>query len=311
MTEIHRKNMCASVRTRLLNIARRTDRTFQEVIIRYVVERFITRLSASPYRNKFILKGAMLFFVWKLDNKRTTMDLDLLGIGKSDPEQISDIFKQVCEISTEDDGLFFDKNSIAIVPIRENANYEGVRAVIQVYLGTMPIRLQVDIGSGDAVVPSPLLLEFPALLDKHGPFIRTYSPETMIAEKFNIIVQLGMANSRMKDYFDIWTLSRTLSFNGAQLRAAIESTFARRQSAIPASVPVGLSDEFSQNELKYSQWQGFVKKRQQMEILPGLREIVAEARAFLLPVSESISGAISTPALWTPGTGWQSGTANT
>lgn len=305
MTENSRKNMSESVRARLLNIARSTDRNFQELAMRYAVERFLVRLASSAHKDRFILKGAMLYIAWKLDNKRTTMDLDLLGIGSPAPERLADVFRQICEVRTEDDGLFFDKDSITVASIREEAVYDGVRVVIQVALGVMAIRLQVDVGFGDAIVPAAQPSEFPALLGKRGPVIRAYSPETVIAEKFNAIVLLGMANSRMKDYFDIWMLSQNFTVEGAVLREAILNTFARRQTALPDSVPTGLSEEFSGNESKLSQWQGFVKRQRRRETAPSLREAVTVAREFLMPIVASVSGTVPVPILWSPPGGWR------
>lgn len=211
------KNMSASVRARLLNISRSTGRNFQELVIRYVVERFLSRLAESEHRNRFILKGAMLYIPWKLEDKRTTMDLDLLGFGSPDVENLSRIFRQICDVESADDGLVFDTESVTATPIREESVYDGVRVIVRVALGVMPIRLQVDVGFGDRIVPEPQLSEFPALLAEHGPIIRLYSPETVIAEKFNAMVLLGMANSRMKDYFDIWMLSRNFTIEGGSV----------------------------------------------------------------------------------------------
>lgn len=307
MTEPTRKNMSASVRARLLNLARSTNRDFQELTTRYAVERFLVRLALSKHKDRFILKGAMLYIAWKLDDKRTTMDLDLLGIGSPDPERLADVFRQICEVHTEDDGLLFEKDSVTAAPIREEAVYDGVRVVVRVTLGAMPIRLQVDVGFGDAVVPAARQSEFPSLLDEQGPMVKAYSPETVIAEKFNAMVLLGMANSRMKDYFDIWMLSRSFKVEGSVLRDAILNTFAKRQTALPDSLPIGLSEEFSRNESKLLQWQGFVKRQRRQEAAPTLDGVIAVVREFLLPVITSISSSVPIPATWDPSSGWQDG----
>ncbi len=161
MKKPERKNVSASVRARLLNLARSSNRDFQEVVIRYTIERFLERLTRSKYRDHFILKGAMLYVTWKLDDKRTTADLDLLGSGSPQPQDLIHTFKTICEIHIENDGLVFDTQSIAAYPIREESIYEGVRVVIRVYLDVMPVRLQVDVGFGDTVVPEPKSSEFP------------------------------------------------------------------------------------------------------------------------------------------------------
>ncbi len=300
------KNMSASVRARLLNMARSTGRNFQELVIRYAVERFLARLVESEHRDRFILKGAMLYIPWNLDDKRTTMDLDLLGFGSPDLENLSRTFRQICEVEIADDGLAFDKESVTATPIREESVYDGVRVIVRVALGAMPIRLQVDVGFGDRIVPEPQPSEFPALLTEHGPVIRSYSPETVIAEKFNAMVLLGMANSRMKDYFDIWMLSRNFTIEGAVLREAFRQTFAKRQTALPDTEPIGLSDEFASNESKRHQWQGFVRRQWKQDSLPDLTEIVAAIRDFLMPIVIGIAGATPPPAsTWSPAQGWQ------
>ena len=300
------KNMNASVRARLLNMSRSTGRNFQELVIRYVVERFLARLAESEHRNRFILKGAMLYIPWKLEDKRTTMDLDLLGFGSPDVEDLSRIFRQICGIEIADDGLVFDKESVTATPIREESVYDGVRIIVRAALGAMLIRLQVDVGFGDRIVPEPQLSEFPALLTGHGPVIRLYSPETVIAEKFNAMVLLGMANSRMKDYFDIWMLSRNFTIEGAVLREAFRQTFAKRQTALPGAEPIGLSDEFASNESKRHQWQGFVRRQWKQDSLPDLTEIVAAIRDFLMPIVTAIAD-ITPPSesMWSPDQGWR------
>lgn len=194
-------DISASVRGRLLNLAKTTGRNFEELAIRYVVERFLARLAKSDHRDQFILKGAMLYTLWKLDTKRTTMDLDLLGCGSPDMENLKLELQQICETKVENDGLIFNKENLLLTQIREESVYDGVRAIIRVTLGTMRIRLQVDIGFGDQTVPASQSAEFPALLAERGPIIRSYSPETVIAEKFNAMIVLGMANSRIERLF--------------------------------------------------------------------------------------------------------------
>ncbi|MBT8373177.1 MAG: nucleotidyl transferase AbiEii/AbiGii toxin family protein [Deltaproteobacteria bacterium] len=300
------KNMSASVRARLLNMARSSGRDFQELVIRYAVERFLARLVESEHQNRFILKGAMLYIPWNLDDKRTTMDLDLLGFGSPDLENLSRIFRQICEVEIPDDGLVFDKKSVTATPIREASVYEGVRVIVRIAFGTMPIRLQVDVGFGDRIVPDPQLLEFPALLAEHGPVIRSYSPETVIAEKFNAMVLLGIAISRMKDYFDIWMLSRNFTIEGAVLREAIQQTFTKRQTALPITEPIGLSDEFASNESKRYQWQGFVRRLQKQNSLPDLTEVVAAIRDFLMPILTAIANVVPSPeSTWSSAQGWR------
>jgi hypothetical protein len=299
------KDMGASVRARLLNLARSTGRDFQALTIRYAVERFLARLVESAHRDRFILKGAMLYIPWNLDDKRTTMDLDLLGFGSPDLENLSQAFRQICGVEIVDDGLTFDPESVTVMPIREESVYDGIRVVIRVALGTMLIRLQVDVGFGDQIVPEPQPSEFPALLAEHGPVIRLYSPETVIAEKFNAMVLLGMANSRMKDYFDIWMLSRNFTIEETVLREAIRQTFAKRQTALPETEPIGLSTEFASNESKQRQWQGFVRRQRKQDSLPNLAEVLAAIRGFIMPAVVEISATTPSSMIWTPDQGWR------
>lgn len=304
MKESSRKNVSASVRDRLLHLARSSNRDFQELVIRYTVERFLARLTSTSHRDRFILKGAMLYTAWKLDDKRTTMDLDLLGSGNPDPKYLSQTFREICAIRIEDDGLTFDREGITAAPIREEAIYDGVRVVVPVRLGVMSIRLQVDIGFGDSVFPAPRVAEFPSLLLPNGPIVKSYSPETVVAEKFNAMVLLGMANSRMKDYFDIWMLSRSFVFEEPVLREAIASTFRKRQTPMPASMPVGVTEEFSLNSAKQAQWGGFIRRQRRLETAPGLPEIVKAIHDFLRPATSQLPDSSITPLHWSPSRGW-------
>jgi predicted nucleotidyltransferase component of viral defense system len=298
------KNTSASIRARLLNLARATGRDFQELTIRYAVERFLARLTESEHKERFILKGAMLYIPWKLDDKRTTMDLDLLGFGSPDMENLKTVFQQICDTNIEDDGLIFNRESITITQIREESVYDGVRVIVSMTLDSMAIRLQVDVGFGDQIVPKPQAIEFPALLAEYGPVIRSYSPETVIAEKFNAMIVLGMANSRMKDYFDIWMLSRNFTIEANILREAIRQTFDKRHTEFPQNEPIALSEEFFRNESKQSQWKGFIRKQRRLDSAPSLSEIIEDLRTFLLPVVSEIDTEVLSVETWSPEKGW-------
>lgn len=304
MKESYRKNMSASVRARLLNLSKSTGQDFQALVLRYTVERFLVRLAMSTHVDRFVLKGAMLYVTWKLDEKRGTMDLDLLGIGSPDPTPLAEIIGSICAIETEDDGLTFDRKTVVASAIREDAVYDGVRVVVQVHLGTMPVRFQIDVGFGDAIVPDPLLAEFPALLSERGPMVMAYPRETVIAEKLHAIVLLGMANSRMKDYFDLWMLCHTFSFEWGVLHEAVESTFRRRQTPLPGGEPIGLSEEFASNESKRLQWAGFVKRQRSAIEPPDLPSVIGALHRFLLPVIASDSKAKHARENWDPRDGW-------
>jgi hypothetical protein len=196
----------------------------------------------------------MLFVVWQVAPLRFTKDLDLLGFGNPDPQNLREVFQAICRSVVEDDGVIFDANSVTAEAIREEAIYDGVRVKLRAAIGTMRVSVQVDVGFGDRVFPEPEKRIFPALIHGTGPTIRVYRPETSVAEKFQVIVSLGIANSRMKDYFDIWFISRNFEIDSVNLTASIRETFKRRETLIPAEIPIGLSDEFCNDAAKKAQW---------------------------------------------------------
>jgi hypothetical protein len=296
------KNTAQSVRDRLLMISRETRQDYQRVMMRYVAERLLARLAETRYRELFVLKGAMLYVVWDPRPPRTTKDLDLLGFGTPDPQRMRIIFQEICKTATEDDGLSFEESTVEAIPIREDAIYDGVRVTMRVRVGRMPMKLQVDVGFGDKVVPAPEVQTFPPLLHENGPQIRMYRPETSIAEKLHAIVALGIANSRMKDYYDIWFLSNRFPFDLEILAAAIRETFTNRQTPIPDGIPIGLSDDFAAGRTKQLQWTAFVRKAQLAMDAPPFSRVVEAIRQFLLPALQAAGGSMT----WTPARGWES-----
>lgn len=286
-----------------MRISRATRQDYQRVMLRYVVERLLARLSQTRYHDFFVLKGAMLYVVWDPTPPRTTKDLDLLGFGTPDPERLRTIFQEICQTIAEDDGLRFDESTVEAIPIREDAIYDGVRVTMLVRVGKMPIKLQVDVGFGDKVVPAPQVQTFPPLLHETGPRIPMYRPETSIAEKLHAIVTLGLANSRMKDYYDIWFLSNRFSFDSTTLAAAIRETFGNRQTVIPRGIPTGLTDGFGADNTKQVQWTAFVRKAQLAADAPPFAEVVEAIRQFLLPVLQAEPGSMT----WVPAKGWEPG----
>jgi predicted nucleotidyltransferase component of viral defense system len=201
------RNVAASVRQRLLNYSTTIKADPNLVLIWYGIERLLYRLSLSPHRDKFVLKGAMLFRVWSGTNFRATKDLDLLGFVREEAEPLRQIFVSICEQEVEDDGLVFDASSVQVSEIRDDQEYGGFRLSLSAKLGTARVPIQVDVGIGDAITPAPQTTDFPTMLNQPQPHIRIYPRETVVAEKVDAIVQLGMANSRMKDYYDLWFLS--------------------------------------------------------------------------------------------------------
>ena len=272
-------NRAASVRARLLNRARTEKADFNLMLTRYSLERLLYRLSVSPWADQFLLKGALLFDLWFDQPHRPTRDIDLLGFGPSDIEQLIEVFQQVCTMPS-DDGIHFDHASVRAAPIRKEANYEGVRVTLTGTLDNARCAVQIDVGYGDAVTPAPELVQFPALLDDvAAPSLRAYPVYTVIAEKYEAIVSLGMANTRMKDYFDLWFLATYAEIDAAVLRQAVQATFARRRTEVPIVVPMGLSGTFVASPIKQQQWRAFLSKSK-LEA-PSLDEVIAKLRLLL------------------------------
>lgn len=283
MSRARPANLAASVRQRLLNLSvtRREDPNL--TLTRYALERLLYRLAQSDYAGEFILKGAMLFMLWTKSAHRPTRDLDLLGFGEASGERLTAVFQELCGVGVEPDGLEFDPDSIRVAEIREDQSYQGQRVKLNARLGNAKIPAQVDIGFGDVVTPAAQPIEFPTLLDLPAPRIRAYPPETVVAEKLQALVDLGMQNSRMKDFYDLWSIARQFSFEGKTLVAAVSATFERRATTLPKTVPTGLSGEFANDEQKNKQWRAFLKRAQLRERELSLLQVVDDLRGFLMP----------------------------
>ena len=254
------RNLAASVRQRLLNIAKREGEVFDLVLTRYALERFLYRLGHSQYHSQFLLKGAMLFAVWGGEPHRPTRDIDLLGFGPSELPLLEKIFRNICQENVEPDGVEFLPDTLRAIEIREDQEYQGVRVQFEARLENAMIPIQVDIGFGDAVTPAPENITYPTVLDFAAPKLRAYPVYTVVAEKFQAMVWLGIANTRMKDFYDIWIIMQKFSFNGQLLAQAIEATFVRRNTLLPASAPLALSKVFSSDAVKQTQWKAFLRK---------------------------------------------------
>lgn len=276
-------NIAASVRARLLNLARRTNQPFDVLLTRFVHERLLYRLSRSPHEDRFVLKGAMLLTTWLPETARGTRDLDLLGFGDASEQRILGIFREVLAIAG-DDGVAFDLDALRAGPIREEIEYGGVRLRGTASLAGAHIAVVVDIGFGDSVEPGLETIDYPALLDLPAPRLRAYAPETVIAEKFQAMVALGRANSRMKDFYDIWILTKTFDFAPDRLARAIAATFARRQTTVPTDRPDALTPAFAEDPLKQRQWAAFASDidhapRQLALVVDDLAPFLMEAAA--------------------------------
>jgi predicted nucleotidyltransferase component of viral defense system len=280
MSERRVKNLSASIRQRLLNLAGARDEDFQLTLTRFGLERLLYRLSRSRHVDRFLLKGAMLFSVWSTEVYRPTRDLDLAGSGDSNPDHVKDLFDDLCRIDVEPDGLEFPPESIRVHKIREPSEYMGVRVRLEGRMHTTRIPLQVDIGFGDAVTPEPTQITYPTLLDLPAPRLRAYPPETVVAEKFQAMVILGIANTRMKDFYDLWMLAKECDFDRAQLASAITATFERRKTPLPDGLPIALQQEFWHS--KDSEWSAFLKKSGLGEGIQ-LKDVIQRLTDFIEP----------------------------
>jgi predicted nucleotidyltransferase component of viral defense system len=297
--------MAASVRQRLLNLSRTRREDFQFVLTRYALERFLYRLSQSKHRDVFVLKGAMLFQLWGDQPHRPTRDLDLLGRGENSIPRFARIVREVCWAAVEDDGLTFNGESVHGDVIKEDQEYEGLRLTLEGHLENARIPIQIDIGFGDVVTPAALEVSYPVLLDFPAPVLAAYSRESVVAEKFQAMVMLGMVNSRMKDFYDLWILARQFDFQGPLLCEAIRATFERRRTLVPSDVPTALSPEFFQDEGKQAQWRAFVNKSKLDTGGLGLGEVAAVLRDFLVPCTGAVAAGNKLDMEWPPSGPWQ------
>jgi len=297
MTKRPHRDIAASVRQRLLNNARERGRPFNELLQYFAMERFLYRLSKSRYANNFVLKGALMFTVWEAPLSRPTMDIDFLGQVNNSIEATVTVIKEICRQKVEPDGITFDLTGIKGESITENAGYEGARVRFHGSLGTAHFTMQLDIGFGDVVIPAPASLEYPTILDLPAPRILGYSKESTIAEKFEAMVKLGALNSRMKDFFDIWLLSRQFDFEGQRLAAAIEKTFSTRGTNIQ-SEPIALTNSFAEDPAKVAQWRGFIRKNRLNNVPQDFGEVIKAIAVFLGPVAKTLAADRSFEATW-------------
>jgi predicted nucleotidyltransferase component of viral defense system len=296
------RDLGASVRQRLLNRARAEGRPFQEVLQYFAMERFLYRLSRSRFSDSFILKGALLLTAWQAPLSRPTLDIDLAGRTDNDLEHIRSVVARLCRQDTEPDGVEFDPESIEIVRIKEDAEYEGVRVRFTAILSRARVPMQIDIGFGDVIVPHPIRIEYPAMLEFPSPSLCAYPKETVVAEKLEALTALGMLNSRIKDYYDLALLARMYPFDGDLLVRAIGSTFRHRGTRIEGN-PIGLTEAFSSDPARAAQWRAFVR-RTRVDSGVALEGIVAQVRTFASPPLAAAAEEQRFALKWTEGGSW-------
>lgn len=296
--------LAQSVQARLLNHARAIGADPNAVLARYGLERFLHRLARSAHADRFVLKGGMLLRVWLGETARPTRDADLLGYGDLTAAEIQLVFREVCGVTVEPDGVSYLSDSVHVAAIRVEDAYGGQRVRLRGLLGKAQLAVQVDVGIGDAVTPAPEWLDYPSLLDLPRPHLRAYRPETTIAEKVHAMATLGMSNSRMRDFFDIYELARQREFDGAVLAAAIKDTFARRHTPFEPNPPIALTSAFSVDSDKRDQWRGFLRKSRLLGVPQELPDATKAIVGFVGPILDALRSGQMFAGHWPPGGPW-------
>ena len=291
-------NLPASILARLLTLAKERGDDYSLLLNRFATERLLARISASRHADRFLLKGALLFALWYDTPHRPTRDADLLGFGPDDEANLIATFREVAAMDMCD-GIAFDPASVKAQAIREDTTYGGIRITLAARIGSARCALQIDVGFGDAVTPQPQTMAYPTLLgDFPAPTLRVYPVYTVIAEKYQAMVMLGQANSRMKDFFDLAVIARRTTLDGATLAAAIAATFARRQTALPAERPLALTKQFSEDAAKVRQWRAFLNRNR--IAAASLGDTVALLDHLLWPATEVAAAKSRATATWRP-----------
>ncbi|GMV06504.1 MAG: hypothetical protein AMXMBFR53_27800 [Gemmatimonadota bacterium] len=298
-----RSGSAASVRGRLRELARRRGLEFQLVLSEYAIERLLYRLGASIHRDRFVVKGATLFRLWAVGERRATWDLDLLGRGSSRVDDVVAVVRELCEMPA-DDAIEFDAVSLRGEEIRSPDEYGGVRVRIVARLAGADIPVQMDVGFGDAVEPAPRIETYPTLLDHAAPRVLVYPRETVVAEKLEAIVSLGVTTSRMKDFYDVHQLAASFDFDGKTLVRALRATFARRGTALPVEEPIPLTRSFLSAPERVLQWSAFLR-RSRLDGPTGGEALSDELRRFLLPPIDAARGSGAFTARWLAGGPWE------
>ena len=298
------KDLPTSVWQRLLNNSRATERPFQEVLQYFVMERFLYRLSRSPCASRFILKGALMFSVWGAPRSRPTKDIDLLARMDNSPDAVISVVCEICNQPVEPDGLVFNTESVACVATQEDAEYEGLRVTFLATIQNARLTMRLDMGFGDVVTPAATLAEYPTILDFPAPFLLGYNRETAVAEKFEAMVKYGHWNSRLKDFYDIWLLSREYEFDGPTLAKSVSRTFAHRKTNVDPH-PLALTVSFANDPEKQAQWKGFLRKSRLKNAPEELPKVIDDLVGFLLPIAANAKAPDSFKLAWAPAGPWR------
>lgn len=300
-------NMAASVHARLLQRAKADERPFNELLQYYAMERFLYRLSRSEHAERFVLKGALMLQLWGGPLTRATKDIDLLGRSTSTVDELVEVVRNCLAVEMDDDGLRFEDRSLKGEKIRLKANYDGVRIRCRARLGSARIALQIDVGFGDVITPAAQSIEYPSLLGLEPLQLLGYTPETAIAEKLEAMVVLDMANTRIKDFLDIWMLAQGREFSGAVLAKAIGATFRRRTTPLPESTPVALTPAFYSLPAKQAQWRAYVRKARIQDQAPSFEGAITQVANFVVPITSTLAAKGRFDDNWSPGGPWIAG----
>lgn len=284
-------NIQASIRTRLKNKAKETNRPFAEILQYYGMERFLYRFSRSKYADKFILKGALLFTVWQVPERRTTLDIDFLARYDNKVASIETVVRDICKVPVDSDGLIFDSETVQGRKIKEDADYEGVRVKFIGFLERSRIHMQIDVGFGDIIYPKPQVIDYPTILSLPKPHFKGYPVESVVSEKFEVMVKLGLLNSRMKDFYDIWLMIRQFNFNGSDFAEALKRTFEHRKTNIPEGKPLFAEEIYDEKSDRQALWKAFLRKSNIKHTPEKLAMIAREIEDFLIKPLDAINKA--------------------
>jgi predicted nucleotidyltransferase component of viral defense system len=304
MTKKSLQNLPASIKARLLQLAKQRGEDFNYLLGRYAAERLLYRLGQSSAEERFILKGATLFSIWNDEPHRATKDLDLLAHGNNETSFWEEVFREICRMAVDEDGMVFLEATVRAEKIKQEQEYEGVRIKLVGQLAGTKISVQVDLGFGDAITPKAEKAEFPSLLNLPTASLLVYPRETVIAEKFQAMVALGIINSRLKDFYDIWFLCQHFEFQGELLGSAFKNTFNRRRTSLPTTLPLALTSEFAEDKDKQKQWMAFINKGQLKAERVSLPEAIAAIGEFLMPPCLAVAEERGFPKTWTPSKRW-------
>jgi hypothetical protein len=282
-------NIAHSIHDRLHNVSRERAEDFFKILRQFANEGFLRRLQNSGYSSQFVLKGAFLLMQWTGEYRRSTKDIDMLVYEDNSEELIRTMITAICSVEFEQDGMIYDTSEMTIEDIRDDEEYRGLRAKFTAFLGNARIPLQIDMGFGDAVVPEPVEIEYPTLLNLPTPRLLSYPVVSVIAEKVEAMVDKGMLNSRMKDFYDVYAMSRIFDFEGPKIKAAFQATFKRRETEIPEGLPVAFTDEFAEDDVKITQWRSFINKSELTHAPDNFAEVISELRKFTRPIFQSIN----------------------